>query len=246
MNDDTRMQLRKIVERAVRPVRASAARLHRIREELLAHATAAFDEEFERLGDESLAVQRVVQRFGDAAELSRELEQDMPRSERLTWWWERLVRVRVGESAARRALRHGLLAMAFQGGLAVAATPVLLWKGREYQLPFVYALALAFALVVSVFTWIVSGLRAALYGEGPRSFTRAALLLALAPVAVASAWLFQSLAIDGNASLLLDPVCFRSMACLSGLSIPGLVLLARQSAREIGRAREWSILQLDA
>lgn len=66
------------VERAVRPVRASRARKRRMRQELLAHLSAAFEEERIRIGDERLALARAVGRFGDAAELTRELQASVP------------------------------------------------------------------------------------------------------------------------------------------------------------------------
>ena len=51
MNELTLTQLKIIVERAVRPVRASTARKRKMREELLAHVVGVFEEEGARLGD---------------------------------------------------------------------------------------------------------------------------------------------------------------------------------------------------
>jgi hypothetical protein len=70
------------VERAVRPVRAFACRKLRMREELLAHLTAVLDEERSRRGDERAALAAALQRFGDPAGLTRELEASVPALER--------------------------------------------------------------------------------------------------------------------------------------------------------------------
>ena len=52
MNDSTLTRLKVLVERAVRPVRASMSRKHKMREELLAHVSAVFEEEAARFDNE--------------------------------------------------------------------------------------------------------------------------------------------------------------------------------------------------
>jgi hypothetical protein len=52
-----------------------------MRQELLAHLTAVYDEERGRLGDDHLAVYQALRRFGDPAELTRELQAAVPRLE---------------------------------------------------------------------------------------------------------------------------------------------------------------------
>jgi hypothetical protein len=66
--------LRKLVEQIVRPVRASPSRKRDVREELLAHVIAVFEDECVRLGDQQSALQRTALRFGNPAELSDELQ----------------------------------------------------------------------------------------------------------------------------------------------------------------------------
>ncbi len=56
MNDSTRTPLKILVERVVRPVRASISRKRKIREELLAHVSGAFEEELAKLGDRQAAL----------------------------------------------------------------------------------------------------------------------------------------------------------------------------------------------
>ena len=65
-----------------------------MREELLAHLTAAFDEEAARLGDDRAALGRTLRRFGDPADLTRELQAAVPWLERVLFarFWVHLVR----------------------------------------------------------------------------------------------------------------------------------------------------------
>ena len=70
MNESTLTQLKIIVERAVRPVRASTLRKRKMREELLAHVSGVFEEESARLGDDRAALERTALRFGNPAEVT--------------------------------------------------------------------------------------------------------------------------------------------------------------------------------
>jgi hypothetical protein len=55
MNESTLTQLKIVVERAVRPIRASMSRKRKMREELMAHVSAVFEEEAARLDNEQAA-----------------------------------------------------------------------------------------------------------------------------------------------------------------------------------------------
>ena len=81
MNDSTLMQLKVVVERSVRPVRATLNRKRRMREELLAHVCDVFDQELARLGDAPAALARTQERFGQATELTEQLQASVPRSD---------------------------------------------------------------------------------------------------------------------------------------------------------------------
>ena len=60
MNDASLTELKVVVEQAVQPVRATMARKGRMREELLTHLVAIFDEEEKRLADERSALEAHV------------------------------------------------------------------------------------------------------------------------------------------------------------------------------------------
>ena len=49
-----------------------------MREELLAHLTAIFEEEVEKLGDDRPALDRAKRRFGDPSELTAQLQDAVP------------------------------------------------------------------------------------------------------------------------------------------------------------------------
>src|SRR5437868_131439 len=66
------------LEQAVRPVIACTVRKRKMREELLAHVSAVFEEESARLGDEPAALARTQERFGPAAELTGLLQASVP------------------------------------------------------------------------------------------------------------------------------------------------------------------------
>lgn len=78
MKKSTLTHLKIMVERVVRPVPASMARKRRVREELLDHVTAVFEEEMARLGDEQAALERTAQRFGNPDELTGQLLKSIP------------------------------------------------------------------------------------------------------------------------------------------------------------------------
>jgi ATP-dependent Clp protease ATP-binding subunit ClpC len=101
----TRISLMKLVERSVRPVRASIVRKRKMREELFAHLTVIFDEELARIGDPHAALAQAAQRFGEPAELARELDSSLPSYERISAYVERWVQYRAPETAARYAFR---------------------------------------------------------------------------------------------------------------------------------------------
>jgi hypothetical protein len=88
MNESTLTRLKIIVERAVRPVRASTARKRTMREELLAHVVGVFEEEGAKLGDDRAALERTALRFGDPAEVRSRLQESVPAGDRIARFWE--------------------------------------------------------------------------------------------------------------------------------------------------------------
>ncbi len=78
------IELRRHVERIVRPIRGSAHRKTRMREELLVHLTSVLDEELvARDGDVAVATAAAIARFGDPAALRVDLQATVPVVERV-------------------------------------------------------------------------------------------------------------------------------------------------------------------
>ncbi len=122
MNEFTLIQLKIIVERVVRPVRASMRRKRKMREELLAHVTAVFAEESAKSGDERAALEQTEQRFGKPAQLANELQQSVPASDAISRFWDG----RPDESTLRGALR---LACVFEAFILVICGITLVLTG---------------------------------------------------------------------------------------------------------------------
>jgi hypothetical protein len=128
MNESTMTGLKIIVERAVRPVRASNSHRRKFREELLAHVTGVFEEERERLDNDQAALERTALRFGNPAEVAGQLQRSVPAGDRIVQIWE-------GQPGG--ATLWVLLRLAYMASACapVAACVVVLAAGRVVELP---------------------------------------------------------------------------------------------------------------
>jgi ATP-dependent Clp protease ATP-binding subunit ClpC len=110
MHESTLNGLKIIVERAVRPVRASIGRKRKMREELLAHVVGVFEEETARLGDDQAALERTALRFGEPAEVTSQLQESVPAGDRIARSFEG----QPGEATLRVLLRVACVASAWE------------------------------------------------------------------------------------------------------------------------------------
>ena len=140
MNESTLTGLKIIVERAVRPVQASISCKRKMREELLAHVSGAFEDELAHLQDEHAALERTLVRFGNPTEVMSELQDSVPVSDRLRWFWEG----RPGESTLRCALRY--VSMQAAVGLAIFGA-VLIASGWDRAWSYAELIAVCSPLV---------------------------------------------------------------------------------------------------
>jgi hypothetical protein len=133
MNDSTLTELKIVVERAVRPVRASMSCKRRMREELLAHVTGVFDEEFAQLNEVHTALKQTAHRFGNSAELTNQLQESVPVGDRIS----RFIEGPPGESTQRRVLRVvlglGVLCLVIFGASLIAAGWERDWSREELK-----------------------------------------------------------------------------------------------------------------
>ena len=188
MNESTLTRLKIIVERAVRPDRASTTRKGKMREELLAHVVGVFEEESARLSDDRAAVERTALRFGNPAEVTRQLQESVPARDAVRRYWEG----RPGEPAWRTAIRFAwvsgtfalVIAVFFLAVASFTAGSVGAWP-REALIQSVCAV-LTKPAWLSGLVFLTSFMAKALYGPAGRSWLKVALL-------VAGSWLFMLL-----------------------------------------------------
>jgi hypothetical protein len=164
-----RFRLMKIVERAVRPVRATVIWKRTRREELLAHLTAIYDEEQAELNDPVAAVEAAAERFGDPAELATELDRSVSASERLGYYMERGFAWRAPESGLRYAFRLAMKTLALLAitfcVVAAIVVAVVSWQPANWELLRVFAAILATAPpTVFVLVWSNIKMRDAMWG----------------------------------------------------------------------------------
>jgi hypothetical protein len=103
--DPIKLELMKHVERAVRPVMAAGATKMRMRRELLAHLSTAYEEEVALDDNGPQAMERSVRRLGTPAELTDRLQQSIGRAEVRQARFEARMQRRPGESLVHYALR---------------------------------------------------------------------------------------------------------------------------------------------
>src|SRR5688572_14764353 len=108
ISDSVLLELKKQVERAVRPVQAGKKRKLTMREELLAHLSAIYQEEQQRVADEQSALAAALERFGQPSELTRELNRSVGFEERLSCRLDFWAGTRKDESLWQLVLRCGL------------------------------------------------------------------------------------------------------------------------------------------
>ncbi len=234
MNQSTLTQLKTLVERAVRPVQASTSRKRKMREELLAHVTAVFEEEAARLGDDRLALERTEQRFGNPAELKGQLQESVPASDH----WERFLEhvfLGTGVPTWRLAFRYALFAL-LPGALLLTA---FFFQGRLAEWPIVVAFpVLAFVSVV-----LVHGMRDALFGPGGRSWCKAALVGIASWFVIPGVTFALCLTCSGDwRASLLDVLPLLPVALLTPAA---LIILACAVGMNARTQQEWASLLID-
>jgi hypothetical protein len=244
MNESTRNSLMVVIEKAVRPVRAGETRKLKMREELLAHLTSIYEEEFERCGDERAAVEAAQRRFGNPRELSKELQTTVPFADRISYLTEKL-NYQPGESLLHFIARYMLGYAGMLGIMMFLLLPLaLLGVAKDpWHLYLVIFTKSYPPLLMLMVLWIllVAGMRKALFGED-RSRGRA-IFYGLLSAAVMPLWAFVLYALcTGD---LYGSIVHFGYACLIAPLAPLLlVAMTRQVDREIRIRAEWAELEI--
>jgi hypothetical protein len=247
------LRLKIQVERAVRPVVASLTRRMRMREELLELITRIHGEESARHPDPQLALEAALARFGDPAELARELQAGVGRWERMeaAWvmWIESWIHCRENETRWKHSVRLALLAAGLMSGLQATVLPlVFLAKGMQKSPPpvsFLVALVAFYALAFGGLAFIGSHATEALRRKGTRWWSCPQLWLA----SVLAAVVVQISGMGLVLSVSFDPADVLNAARHWLLCSPVVILLfvgvQGLMHQEYLRLRDWVELKLD-
>jgi ATP-dependent Clp protease ATP-binding subunit ClpC len=249
-----RLRQMQIVERCVRPVRASTKRKRRMREELLAHLTAICDDEQQQAGsiDAMAALDAAARRFGNPSELARELQASVPRSERFDARIEYWLGWRAPETVLRMLLRTSLLSFCLLAGFGIIALLVnfLFSRDNPSNNAVVLRVFLSLMLLSPVaqfgFGWCYYKARDSLWGAfgARRSPARAAGWMLATAVVVLVCGLGFVFGVEGSAARVVD-----SMPSISAGAIGAAItcgLLARLRGRVEIRDAMWGLLPVSS
>jgi hypothetical protein len=240
----------KVVERIVRPVRASTQRKRKMREELAAHLSAIYDQELATLQNPTAALEAAARRLGEPAELARELEDALPYHERISSFIERWFAWRAPESLAHFAVRQGvltfnILAIVFP---ALAAAVVLRYGWIPDTKTFVRLLTSILAITPPAQTaicWTTLKMRNALWGVfgSHKSMFSVFLYGTLTAGIVMASFFGFAWAIDGNLGKILASPTFCSFAGV--VAAIGSYLVARFTGATTIRDTLWAMLDTE-
>jgi hypothetical protein len=241
MNESTLTQLKTIVERTVRPVRASTSHKQKIREELLAHVSEVFEEELAALDDEQAALKQTVLRFGNPGELRGQLQESVPVSDAIT----RFLEVKPDESTLRTAVRLGWTAEALGLIIFVAALIAGVGVNTCPREAFVLCGGAVLALPLYLFglAFLSDWMRQSLTGAAERSWRNISL--------VAVGWWLLSLLVLVGPPLLIGiwPTSSERLVAVAIASWVGNPLvpycLARSAAVRLRDHQQWATLSID-
>lgn len=252
------IELKRHVERAVRPIRASLRRKDRMREELFAHIQGIHAEERARGQSEEAAIARAIERFGDPVELNRSLQETVPAAERILCTPIPFVppdcalyHRRSGESLLRYAVRC-TTPLAVCLGIVIVASVLVGGLRRPERFPTLFGMGVSVWLIFSItvlgFSLLMHALRASLglTGTEPRSITRTIALVLVGMIAFFAAVISGSMIFNlFGTDRLFDPNSVAKCILIWSPLVAGWLLFhAIISAKEIERYRNWESLEL--
>lgn len=246
MDDQVKHELMIVVERAVRPVRASNNRKRRMREELLGHLSAVFENEMELQSDVATGLERAKRRFGDPSKLTVELQRTVP-------WWDRvtatgeIMNFEPGESMTHFFAKCVVFALAMGVVTLLAVLPAVVW-GKAGNIGFMLHVILVISFFSTIFTFLfvftATRIGLALYGDKrQRSKWTAARCMLAALLAFPVLFLLTYMAMSGDLGWSLARLW---LACyLSPVFTLLLLPMSRLAADEFRHEAQWASLELD-
>lgn len=155
MNDTVTHELEVLVERSVRPVRAPFATKKRMREDLLSHLSSTFEDEFTKSDDETESLRLTRERFGNPVEISRELQQSVPRHHEFSCWFEQTLAQQPGESFLHLVFKHQMVAGIYFGLIAALGLVFQLHRGDPGLMLWVFGIIMIVSgLTGSMMQWL--------------------------------------------------------------------------------------------
>jgi ATP-dependent Clp protease ATP-binding subunit ClpC len=247
MNDATLKELKIVVERAVRPVRARLTRKRKMREELLGHLVSIFEEELQRSGDEQAALLEAKRRFGTPSELTSELQESVSRWERVGFLLEKYFDFRAGEPVLHLAGKSILLMCMMDAAMLLAGVLISLLGARPNELPMFLHVTLVTGVVMAAFMFVFllspERIGRALYGEKSEQSLRKVMLYCLASLPVLPVFAFVTylaMTFDLAPSL----AHFRFACCFAPATPLIFFLMARPMSEEIRYKQQWASLEI--
>jgi ATP-dependent Clp protease ATP-binding subunit ClpC len=247
MNDVISQELKRVVEQAVRPVRATMARKRRMREELLAHLTAIFEEEAETLGNDQAALDQAKRRFGDPRELTGQLQEAVSRWDRVGSVFEKYS-FQSGQPILHLAAASVLWMCLMAVAMLLAGVSISVLRGRPNDLGMFVHVSLVASVAVATFTFLFLFLSErigrVLYGqEGNRSLSKA-VLYCLASLAVLPAFAFLSY-LAGSFDLAASLAHLRFACYFAPVTPLIFLLMGRLMIEEMRYGQYWASLEIE-
>ncbi len=246
MNDQVLNELKRVVERAVRPVLAGDLRKLRMREELLDHLTAIYQEELQRLGEPTAAIAQARQRFGDPGLLTDELRGSVSGLEHFRYLLDRY-RYRSGEPLLGLALRHLLLSLGVTATTFLLVLPVTWFRGRFGDIGIILHVCCVMGLFSAIFscslTFLAEQMAQILYGRRSQSRMRAMVRYSLL-----SFWVFPLATAVTYGGMMLSLESTLRGFLLGSMAAPAapvlFFLMGRTMKDQIVRERAWAGIEV--
>ncbi len=240
------------VERAVRPVVAENSTKIKMREELFAHVHDGFQQESKRLNDRQAAVAQTVERMGDPAALTAELQASVSRLEQFSARYDAWFGRRAGETRLRHALRlstlHLILVSLLMGVVSLTKIPdIAQWTARgQFFLGFSVGYMLLFSANGFLFV-LLGGVFRDQWEAGfsqPRSVLLCLFILVVASLSVlVTGWgLTYAVTFDVGSAWSTLPKWW----LLSAITAPAFIAVTYLSVSERRHSREWLSLEIDS
>lgn len=235
-----------LVERVVRPLPIPLARRKRLRTEFLLHLQAIYAEELTRANDHETALARTRERFGDPADLSRELRGTVRWWERWLSRYERSVTPRRDEPAWRFALRPtSQFACALSVMMALVAIDHHVFGVESFSwLQFRLMVASVVFLIVWLGGFLLCGLYLGAEWEEPHPRWRRVTLLSLTLISTFPLSLFVLMILAGG-SWTDYAMPYMASFIGGGVSVICGTTVGVLHQREMRYHREWADLDLE-